>query len=96
MNNNINAIVPSDEQDESLSTEISLKDKRKTSNTGKSEPIPNPSFKHYLTRQQVCDMLHISLPTLWKYTRSGLIKYSKIGRRVLYSEEAVVAALEKK
>lgn len=42
-----------------------------------------------LSRDEVARMLNISLPTLWAKTKSGEIKATHIGRRVLYSESEV-------
>ena len=41
------------------------------------------------SRDEVCGILGISLPTLWARTKSGEIKATKIGRRVLYSESEI-------
>lgn len=41
------------------------------------------------TRQEVCKLLNISMPTLWARTKNGEIRATKIGRRVLYSEREV-------
>ena len=41
------------------------------------------------TREQVCEMAHITLPTLWAKTKRGDINSMKIGGRVLYSEDEV-------
>lgn len=38
------------------------------------------------TRDEVCEIAHISRPTLWKKTKSGEIRATKIGRRVVYLE----------
>lgn len=42
-----------------------------------------------LSRDEVARMLNISLPTLWAKTKTGEIKATHIGRRVLYSESEV-------
>lgn len=42
-----------------------------------------------LSRDEVARMLNISLPTLWAKTKSGEIRATHIGRRVLYSESEV-------
>ena len=42
-----------------------------------------------LTRDEVCNLLHISKPTLWKKTQQGEIRAITIGRRVLYAESEV-------
>jgi|WetSurMetagenome_2_1015567.scaffolds.fasta_scaffold00004_27 excisionase family DNA binding protein len=49
---------------------------------------------HYLSRQEVADLLKISLPTLNEYTRTGIIQGSRIGSRVLYDETAVREAVK--
>ncbi len=48
----------------------------------------------YLSRFEAADLLKISLPTLAEYTRTGLIQGSRIGTRVLYSEDAIAAAVK--
>lgn len=53
------------------------------------EPSPK-----YLTRQEVAGLLKISLPTLNAYTRKGIIKSSRVGIRVLYSEVDVLTAVK--
>ncbi len=47
-----------------------------------------------LTRDEVCNLLHISKPTLWKKTKQGEINAITIGRRVLYAESEVKRYLE--
>lgn len=41
------------------------------------------------TREQVADMLHISLPTLWSMQKKGEINPTRVGRRVLFTEEEI-------
>ncbi len=41
------------------------------------------------SRDEVCELLHISKPTLWAKTKSGEIVATHVGRRVLYSESEV-------
>jgi hypothetical protein len=48
----------------------------------------------YLTRIQAAEMLHITLPTLSFYTKNGLIQGSRIGTRILYTEDAVNEAVK--
>lgn len=43
----------------------------------------------FLSRQEVANLLKISLPTLNEYTRTGIIKGSRIGSRVLYAESDI-------
>ena len=43
----------------------------------------------YYTRDQVCKRLHITYTTLWRLEKRGMIPVNKIGRRNLYSKNAV-------
>ena len=43
----------------------------------------------WLTREEVCDMLHITYTTLWRKENEGVIKKHKMGRRKLYSKKEV-------
>lgn len=44
----------------------------------------------WLTREEVCDKLHITYTTLWRKENEGLIKKHKMGRRNLYSKKEVM------
>lgn len=46
------------------------------------------------SRDEVCELLKISKPTLWKKTKEGKIRATKIGRRVVYLESEVKKLLE--
>jgi hypothetical protein len=48
----------------------------------------------YLSREEVCSILKVSMPTLNTYTRKGIIKGSKIGTRMLYLEADIKAAIQ--
>lgn len=50
--------------------------------------------KQILTRQQVCNLLGISLPTLHSYTKEGLVKAFRLGHKVRYKYEDVIDALK--
>lgn len=41
------------------------------------------------TREQVAEMLHISLPTLWSMQKKGDITPTRVGRRVLFTEDEI-------
>jgi hypothetical protein len=49
----------------------------------------------YLTRQEVRTLLKISLPSLSKYTKEGLLQSYKIENRVLYKTDEVELAIQK-
>lgn len=46
----------------------------------------------YITRQEACALLCITLPTLSTYTLEGKVKGYRIGRRVLYKKHEVEQA----
>lgn len=46
------------------------------------------------TRKQTAEQLSITLPTLNEYVKRGYIKASRIGSRVLFAEEDILAALK--
>ncbi|HEY5125559.1 MAG TPA: helix-turn-helix domain-containing protein [Ignavibacteria bacterium] len=52
------------------------------------------SAPRFLSRQEVANLLKISLPTLNEYTRTGIIKGFRIGSRVLYDELSVKEAVK--
>ena len=45
------------------------------------------------TREEVCQILKISLPTLDGYAKRGIIKKCKVGTRILYSEKEIERVL---
>jgi hypothetical protein len=55
---------------------------------------PKKETAKYLTRQEVCTLLKISLPTLSTYTHSNIIKGSRIGTRILYLESDILEAVK--
>jgi len=52
-----------------------------------------PNKPEYLTRQEVCKKLHVSLPTLHRLHRENILTAHKIGGRVLYTLESIEKAL---
>jgi len=48
----------------------------------------------YLSREEVCTILKVSMPTLNTYTKKGIIKGSKIGTRMLYLESDIKEAIK--
>lgn len=57
-------------------------------NRGLNEKSSNDEDE-WLTRDEVCDMLHITYTTLWRMENGGVIKKHKMGRRNLYSKKEV-------
>jgi len=49
----------------------------------------------YLTRKEVTQLLKISLPTLWRWTKQNKLQAYFIGSRVLYKLEEVNNSLTK-
>lgn len=45
----------------------------------------------WLTREEVCDMLHITYTTLWRKEKCGVIRKYKVGRKNLYNIKDVNA-----
>lgn len=57
------------------------------------KPILKEYAKPYLTRNEVCKILQISLPTLSDWAKQGYIKSHRIGSRILFKAEEVDASL---
>ena len=55
---------------------------------------PSSDEEEWITRDEVCDKLHITYTTLWRKEKEGIIKKRKIGRRNLYSKEKIMALIE--
>ena len=47
-----------------------------------------------LTREEVCELAHISKVTLWQKEKEGKIRAQRIGRRVLFAESEIKRVLE--
>jgi len=57
------------------------------------QPAPD-SEPAFFTRHDVRRILHISLPTVDKYTHAGILKGQKCGNRILYSKDSIQEALK--
>lgn len=60
---------------------------------GKSTPAPLVDVGYH-SRKETAKILHVSLPTLDKYTESGMIRGSRFGRRILYSLDDITTSLK--
>lgn len=56
---------------------------------------PSDGIKYY-TRKETAREMNITLPTLSKYVKKGLIECRKIGNRVLFSKQDIENALQKR
>ncbi len=52
---------------------------------------PSHEEDEWLTREEVCNKLHITYTTLWRKENEGIIKKHKMGRRNYYSKKEVDA-----
>lgn len=43
----------------------------------------------FYSRDELCDLLHIAYPTLWRIEKSGLLRSQKVGRKNLYFKQEV-------
>ena len=50
--------------------------------------------KETLTRKDVAELLHVTRQTVINYTKKGLLKSYKLGRRVLYLKDEVLAVIK--
>ena len=60
---------------------------RVLSDTKQKEP-------RYYTRSETAQLLRVTLPTLARFTKDGLITAKKVGNRILYDAEAIDAAVK--
>lgn len=58
------------------------------------ETIPTLDITKMITRDKVAEYLKVSIQTVINYTNRGLLVAHKIGRRVLYNEDEVKAAIQ--
>lgn len=58
------------------------------------EATPMLDITKMITREKVAEYLKVSIQTVINYTNRGLLVAHKIGRRVLYNEDEVVAAIQ--
>ena len=48
------------------------------------------------SREEACRVLHITIPTLWKWEKQGVINGVRVNRRVLFSEDEIARVLKQK
>jgi excisionase family DNA binding protein len=52
--------------------------------------------KKMYSRTEACKVLHVTVPTLWRWEKEGLIKGQRAGRRVLFSTEEINRLIHEK
>lgn len=52
-----------------------------------------PKEPKYYSRKETAQLLHVTLPTLARLTKDGLITAKKVGSRILYEADAIEAAV---
>ena len=58
-----------------------------------SEAVPEQEDR-FLSTEELCELLHISRPTVHRYKKVGKIRAYKLGRRNLFSLSEVLATLK--
>ena len=51
--------------------------------------VEKPEDEGFYDRDEICSLLHIAYPTLWRIEQSGILKSQKVGRKNLYSKQEV-------
>ena len=51
--------------------------------------VEKPEDGGFYDRDEICSLLHIAYPTLWRIEKSGILKSQKVGRKNLYSKQEV-------
>ena len=51
--------------------------------------VEKPEDEGFYDRDEICNLLHIAYPTLWRIEQSGILKCQKVGRRNLYPKQEV-------
>lgn len=50
---------------------------------------PVEAEEKYLTSDEVCDILHVSSNTLWRWGKSGYLVPNKVGRTPMYRQSDI-------
>ena len=51
--------------------------------------VEKPEDEGFYDRDEICNLLHIAYPTLWRIEQSGILKSQKVGCKNLYSKQEV-------
>jgi excisionase family DNA binding protein len=52
--------------------------------------------QHNLSVNEVCELLNVSKPTLWRWNKVGYLKHTMVGGRRYYKQSEVNVILERK
>ena len=61
--------------------------------TALNEHHPKKEQPIFYSEREACDILHISKPTAYKYRKMGILTASKVGSRLLFTEENIQNAI---
>jgi len=76
-------------QDEQLETIVYKAVRRCLEENGMDSTAGKPADEGFYTREELCELLHIAYPTLWRMEKRGLLKSTKVGRKNLYDKKLV-------
>lgn len=51
--------------------------------------VEKPEDEGFYDSDEICSLLHIAYPTLWRIEQSDILKSQKVGRKNLYSKQEV-------
>ncbi len=93
MQNRIILSIPYESKEEFEESQMNLI--REAINESLAQTVKRNEDDIFLTRKDVSKLLKISLPTLSNLTKEGKLAGYRLGGRVLYRKEDVIASLEK-
>ena len=56
--------------------------------------VEKPEDDGFYDRDEMCELLHIKYPTLWRIEKSGILKKQKVGRKNLYPKKDVALLIK--
>jgi excisionase family DNA binding protein len=66
-----------------------------TINRALKNRTPHLNGEKFLTREEVCKMLHVSVRTLQEWRKQGKIPFIRLRGKILYKESEVLSRLER-
>jgi excisionase family DNA binding protein len=83
-------VVITEERLKALIREVYIEEREREQKTKKQTSLdPNK----YYSRKETAELLQVTLPTLHKYVRDGIIMCHRIGNRVLFKAEDIDQAI---